>query len=33
VASGRLSDVQDALDHVENVPDAPHSGVNAPYSG
>jgi cell volume regulation protein A len=33
VARGRLRDLQDALDHVENVPDAPHSGVHAPYSG
>ncbi len=32
VASGRLSDVQRALDLVE-TPDAPHSAVNAPFSG
>jgi cell volume regulation protein A len=32
VASGRLSEVQRALDLVE-TPDAPHSGVNAPFSG
>jgi cell volume regulation protein A len=34
VARGRLGDVQAALDHAESaVPDAPHSGVNAPHSG
>jgi Trk K+ transport system NAD-binding subunit len=33
VARERLSDVQDALDHAEDVPDAPHSGVHAPHSG
>jgi cell volume regulation protein A len=32
VASGRLRDVQRALDLVE-APDAPHSGVDAPFSG
>lgn len=32
VASGRLGDVQHALDLAE-APDAPHSGVNAPFSG
>jgi potassium/hydrogen antiporter len=33
VASDRLRDVQAALDLVETVDDAPHSGVNAPFSG
>ncbi len=33
VARERLSDVQDALDHADDVPDAPHSGVHAPHSG
>jgi potassium/hydrogen antiporter len=34
VASDRLRDVQAALDMVETAADdAPHSGVNAPYSG
>jgi cell volume regulation protein A len=32
VASGRLREVQRALDLVE-APDAPHSGVDAPFSG
>jgi potassium/hydrogen antiporter len=32
VARGRLSDLQDALDHVE-LPIAPHSGIHAPHSG
>jgi cell volume regulation protein A len=32
VASNRLGDVQVALDRVE-TPDAPHHGVNAPFSG
>ena len=33
VASDRLRDVQAALDLVETADDAPHSGVNAPFSG
>jgi cell volume regulation protein A len=33
VARGRLGDLQTALDHAEDVPDAPHSGVHAPHSG
>ena len=33
VASERLGDVQDALDHADDMPDAPHSGVHAPHSG
>ena len=33
VASDRLGDLQAALDLVETAADAPHSGVNAPFSG
>ncbi|MDX6619124.1 MAG: potassium/hydrogen antiporter [Gaiellales bacterium] len=33
VASERLRDLQDALDHADDMPDAPHSGVHAPHSG
>jgi cell volume regulation protein A len=33
VARGRLRDLQDALDHVETLPSAPHSGIHAPHSG
>jgi Trk K+ transport system NAD-binding subunit len=33
VARERLRDLQDALDNVEALPDSPHSGVHAPYSG
>jgi potassium/hydrogen antiporter len=33
VARGRLGDVQDALDHAEQIPDAPSSGVHAHHSG
>jgi cell volume regulation protein A len=33
VARGRLRDLQDALDNVEALPSAPHSGIHAPHSG
>jgi potassium/hydrogen antiporter len=33
VARERLRDLQDALDHVEALPDSPHLGVHAPHSG
>ncbi len=32
-SADRLRDLQDALDHVKAVPDAPHSGVHAHHSG